>query len=810
MISVSDYIFSFLRARYDGQHVFMLSGGGCMYLCNSLGKSKLDYTCCLHEQAAAIAALAYAQYTNDIGVALVTSGPGATNAITGAAAAWTESVPLLVLSGQVKTEDSAKISGVRVKGVQEAPIIDMVKPITKYAAVIDNPSEIKYHLEKAVFLAKEGRPGPVWLDIPLDIQSAQVDESTLKSFPEPVNNKVDLKDKAEEIVRLINSAERPVILAGYGIRISNSTADFLKLIEKLNIPILTTWKAIDIIPDDHPLFFGRPGIAGQRAANFVQQNADLLIALGARLDFPQTGFNQSLFAREAKKVIVDIDPSELKKFNSLKVDYPICADAGDLIRELIKAGAPAIGKTDWLNQCKQWRDAYTTVLPEHRQKKDYASLYVLVEAISNALTKDDLIVPGSSGMGSDVSYQVTRIKEGQRMLNSPGLGSMGFGVPSALGACIASNGKRTVCVNGDGGFQMNIQELETIKSHNLPIKFFVLNNQGYGSIRNTQRNYFGGFYVGSSRESGVSLPDVKALGAAYGYKVFSISNNAEIDSVVRNVLNAEGPVLCEVLIDPNDTLCFRASSRILPDGSAVSTPVEDLYPFLPRKEFYKNMYIKPINATGINISTILFDLDGTIINSKSGIISSMKYALRENGMAAADDAAIAKTIGVPLKDMILKLQPDIDSGKVAEIIASYRKHHGEKGIYDYTLFDGMDKVLQELSNEFDLYIATFKLQSMAKKAMAHLNIDRYFLDIKGIDSDQSKKTKAMLIKELIEERGLDCGRTVMVGDRREDVAAAGANNVKTVGVSYGYGTAEELSGAVTVVDSAVDLIKVLI
>jgi len=807
MISVSDYIFKFLDTH--NRHVFMLSGGGCMYLCNSLGKSNLNYTCCLHEQAVAIAALAYAQYTNDIGIALVTSGPGATNAITGVMAAWTESVPLLILSGQVKTEDSAKISGVRVKGVQEAPIFDMVRPITKYAATINNPSEIKYHLEKAVFLAKDGRPGPVWLDIPLDIQSAQVEESALQSFTIPLEDKKDLKNYAQEIMRLINSAERPVVLAGYGIRISNSTTEFLRLIEKVSIPVLTTWKAIDVLPDNHQFFFGRPGIAGQRAANFIQQNADLLIIMGARLDFPQTGFNQSLFAREAKKVIIDIDPAELNKFSNFNVDYPICANVGELINELEKSSITVAEKTAWLNQCKLWRDTYTTVLPEHYQKKDYASLYVLIESISNALTKDDLIVPGSSGMGSDVSYQVTRIKEGQRMFNSPGLGSMGFGVPSALGACIASNKKRTICVNGDGGFQMNIQELEMIKSLGLPVKFFVLNNQGYGSIRNTQRNYFGGFYVGSSENSGVSLPDVKALGLAYGYTVFSISNNSEIDSVVQNVLNTEGPVLCEVLIDPNDTLCFRASSRIRPDGSAVSTPVEDLFPFLPRKEFYKNMYIKPVNNTGINICTIIFDLDGTIIDSKPGILSSMKYALCENGITNIEEEVISKTIGLTLKDMIVKLLPDIDDERIGKIIASYRKHYSEKGVFDCTLFENMDKILEKLSKEFDLFIVTSKLQAMAEKAIAHLNINHYFLDIKGIDSDQSKKNKAQLIKELIDERNPDYNKTIMVGDRKEDILAADSNNIKTIGVSYGYGEIKELEKAILVVSTTQELLNVL-
>jgi acetolactate synthase-1/2/3 large subunit len=803
MISVSDYVFKSLDA--PGRHVFMLSGGGCMYLCDSLGRSGLGHTCCLHEQGAAIAALAHAQYTNDLGIALVTSGPGATNAVTGVMAAWTESVPLLILSGQVKTSDSAKASGVRAKGVQEAPIVDMVKPVTKYAVTVNDPSEIRYHLEKAAFLAKDKRPGPVWLDIPLDIQSAQLEESGLRPFTAPAESRADLKDCAEEVIRLINSALRPVILAGHGIRISGGIAEFLELIGKLNIPVLTTWKAADILPDNHPLFFGRPGIAGQRAANFIQQNADLLIAAGARLDFPQTGFNQSLFARAAKKVIVDIDPAELKKFTGFCADYPICADAGDLIRELGKSNTPITEKNDWLDRCRIWREAYATVLPERYRKEGYADLYVLTESISNALSKDDVIVPGSSGMGSDVSYQVTRIKEGQRMLNSPGLGSMGFGIPSALGACIASNGKRTICVNGDGGFQMNIQELETVKSLNLPIKFFVLNNRGYGSIRNTQRNYFGGFYVGSSQDSGVSLPDVKALGSAYGYKVFSISDNDEIDSAVNNVLNTEGPVLCEVLIDPNDTLSFRASSRIRPDGSAVSAPVEDLYPFLPRKEFYGNMCIKPVNAVGVNVCAVLFDLDGTVIHSKPGIISSMKHALRENGVTGADDAAIAKTIGLPLKDMVAKLLPGADGGSVEKITASYRKHYGEKGVFDCALFDNMDAVLEQLSKEFDLYVVTLKLQAMAEKAIAHLNIGRYFSDIKGMDSDQSKKNKALLIKELLEERKLDCRNAIMVGDRREDILAAKENGIRTIAVGYGYGAAEELSEAVFIAGGALDL-----
>jgi acetolactate synthase-1/2/3 large subunit len=807
MTTVADYIFKFLK-KQKTEHVFMLSGGGAMYLCDSLGHSGLGHTCCLHEQAASIAALAYAQYKNDVGVALVTSGPGATNAITGVAAAWTESVPILVLSGQVKTHDSAKKYGVRTKGVQECPIVDMVKPIVKYAVTITNPNEIAYHLERAFYLAKNGRPGPVWLDIPLDIQSAKITENKLSHFESPKKTSIDLTGKTGDLIKLIKKSNRPVILAGYGIRAANGVNSFLKLADKLNIPVLTTWKAVDIIPDNHPLFCGRPGVAGQRAANFVQQNADLIICIGARLDFPQTGFNQLQWARGAKKIIVDIDKAELSKFD-FKVEMSICASALDFICALSKLKPINIHK-EWLKKCRHWNRIYPRVLPEHYQKKNFASLYVLAENISNALTENDVYVPGSSGMGSDVTYQTTRIKKGTRMFNSPGLGSMGFGVPSALGACIASGKKRVICVNGDGGFQMNVQELETIKSRNLPIKFFVINNSGYASIRNTQRTYFKGFYVGSGPESGVSLPNIKKQALSYGFDYFSIKNNGSIKNIIDKIFENSRPVICEVFVDPNDTLSFRASSFIKPDGTATSRPVEDLAPFLPRKEFYGNMLIKPLNETGINLCNILFDLDGTIIDSRTGIIDSMKFALQKSGVSQITENQITNAIGLPLAKMIKKLLPQITETKLMDIYNDYRKKYAKVGISNCKIYNDIEQVLKILSKEFNLYIVTSKNEEMAKKILKHFDLLNYFKCVKGAGSGVTVKSKSMLIKELLKEQIINAENSIMIGDRNEDIEAAAENEIKTIAVSYGYGAETEFNKALLKIDSPNELLDIIL
>jgi acetolactate synthase-1/2/3 large subunit len=591
-VKLADHVFDYIK-KLGVKDVFMLSGGGCMHLCDSLGRSGINYVCCLHEQGAAIAALAYSQYKNDFGVALVTTGPGSTNALTGVAGAWAESAPLMIISGQVKTADISGKSGVRMLGFQEAPVVDIVKPVTKYSVTVIDPLKIKYHLDKAVYIAKAGRPGPVWIDIPLDVQAAKINPAKLKGFKPEKEPARSLKKEALKVLSMIEKSQRPVIMAGYGIRISGAVNDFLKLVKMLGIPVLTTWKGADLLTDKNPYFFGRPGTAGQRGANFILQNSDLFISLGARLDFGQIGYEHSTFAREAKKIIVDIDPAELKKFK-FNVDMPVKADCGSLIREItsLKPSPKKCGA--WLDYCALVNNKYPVVLPEYKKKKKYVSTYALAEEISHSMKDGDIIVPGSSGMCGEIPMQVFKFKKGQRSLNSPGIGSMGFGVPSALGACVASGKKRVICTNGDGGFQLNIQELETIRRLNLPVKFFVLNNDGYASIKTTQRNYFGGFYVGSNCTSGVTLPNTIKIAKAYGFKAFYLDKTSSIKKEVKKIINSKGPAICEVMIDPMEAVAPKVSSAVGVDGKMFSKPLEDLYPFLPRPEFLKNMIIKPL------------------------------------------------------------------------------------------------------------------------------------------------------------------------------------------------------------------------
>lgn len=596
MIKLSDYVMKYVAAL-GVKDLFMLSGGGCMHLVDSVGRNKdLNYVCCLHEQVASFAATAYAQYTNSIGVALVTTGPGSTNAITGVAAAWTDSIPILVLSGQVKRLDICKGTGLRTFGFQEIDIVSIVKPITKYAVTVMEPKEIKYHLDKACYLARTGRPGPVWLDIPLDVQASMIDEAKLISFKadknEPENN---LTEKILKIIEMVNKSERPVIIAGYGIKVSKSEKEFIELVKKLNIPVLTTWKALDLLPEDFDLYFGRPGCIGQRGANFIQQNSDLIIAVGARLDYGQIGFSHKTFAREAKKVVVDIDAAELKKFK-FKLDEGINASADKFLKEFLEQSdkVEKVDRNSWLKRCADWKKKYPVVLPQHWDKKDYASSYALVDELSNISEEGDLFVPENSGAASEIVMQALRLKNGQRVITTNSLGSMGSGLPASIGACVASGKKRTISVIGDGGLQMNIQDLETVARLKLPIKYFILNNDGYGSIKNTQRNYFNGLYVASDPSSGVTVPDIKKIADAYKIKYALISNNGDIKEQVRSSLSSDGPVICEVMVDPEEPTMPKLKSQVKPDGSMVSKPLEDLWPFLGRDEFNANMIVEPI------------------------------------------------------------------------------------------------------------------------------------------------------------------------------------------------------------------------
>lgn len=599
MKKLSDYVIEFVAGQGVRQ-IFMLTGGGCMHLTDSVGRNaNIEYVCCLHEQACAFAAEAYAEFTNGLGVALVTTGPGGTNAVTGLAAAWLESASCLFISGQAKRADLIGTTGVRSMGQQEVDIVSVVRPITKYAKTILEPETIRYELEKAVYLATHGRRGPVWIDIPLDVQAAAIDEQTLRGFDPaseaPAANSAQLQDQVSQAIELLNRAERPVLFLGSGARSAHVRGLVTRLIDTLRIPVLLTWKLIDALPEDAHFYAGRPGAIGQRGANFTQQNSDCVLIVGARLDRPQTAFSYRNFARAATRILVDIDPAEIVKFDA-HIDVPVCADAADFIAELLRQSGK-LAKKDrccWVKRAKEWQKKYPVVLPEYWETQDFVSTYALIDLLSDELTAEDVIVPGSSGPCSDIFMQAFRVRSGQRVVNAPGLGAMGTGLPGSIGACLASGRKRTICVNGDGGFQVNIQELETLHRLNLPIKYFVLCNGGYGSIMATQRNYFQGRFTASEPSSHLTLPDITRVAAAYGIPSARIHDHSDIRNQVRAVLSAPGPVICAVDVSAEERTAPRVTSSVRPDGVIVSKPMEDMWPFLNREEFRANMIVPPV------------------------------------------------------------------------------------------------------------------------------------------------------------------------------------------------------------------------
>ncbi len=596
-IKLSDYVFQFL-ARQDVKHVFMVAGGGAMHLNNSAGHCpEIEYICNLHEQAAAMAAETYAKLNENLGVALVTTGPGSTNAITGTAGAWLNSTPCLFISGQVKRSDMIGERGVRQMGVQELDVISIVKPITKYAITVMDPAEIRYHLEKAVYLARTGRPGPVWIDIPLDVQASQIDPALLRGFDAPeqhaTHSAKELSDQVAKTIDLLNAAERPILLIGNGVRLARARLEMRDLIQLLQVPVLLTWLAHDLLPESHDLLVGRPGPVAPRGSNFALQNSDLLISIGARLDMVLTGYSHDRFARAANKIMVDIDQNEIRKMET-PITVPVCADAKLFIQEFLRQKDRLIQREriDWMAHCHEWKTKYPLVLPEYRAQK-LVSTYVFTDVLSNELNDNDVIVSGSSGAGIEIFLLVFRVKEGQRVLVTTALGAMGYGLPASIGACLASGRKRTILVDGDGGFQLNIQELETLARLDLPIKIFILNNQGYSSIRTSQARYFGRL-TGADASSGLTLPDLGRLVTAYGLPFFQITDQSHLAEEIQKVLDTPGPVLCDVWLPPDEPRAPSLASAQKPDGSMVSRPLEDLWPFLDRQEFNSNMIIPPI------------------------------------------------------------------------------------------------------------------------------------------------------------------------------------------------------------------------
>ena len=594
-MKLSDYIAGQL-ADWGVRHVFLVTGGGAMHLNDSIGhESRIQYICNHHEQASAMAAEAYARITGRPGVVNVTTGPGGINALNGVFGAWTDSVPMLVISGQVKRETCMRalgITGLRQLGDQEADIIQMVSGITKYAAFIADPTSVRYHLERAWHLAQTGRPGPCWLDIPVDVQAAQINPADLRGY-DPAEDDKPFEDshlaaQCREIIERICAAKRPVILAGTGIRAAQATAEFDALIDRLGIPVTTAWTH-DVIPSNAPLFCGRQGTIGDRAGNFAVQSADLLLILGSRLNIRQTSYNWQSFARNAFKIQVDIDAAEFKK-PTVRPDLPVACDLKRfltaMLRECGRATYQSGRHQPWLNWCRERVRRYPVVQPSQRQAGPPLNPYYFVEQLSARLAENDVIVCGNA-TACIVPFQTMRLKRGQRMISNSGSASMGYDLPAAIGAAVADPNRRVICLAGDGSIQMNVQELQTIVHHHLPVKIFVLNNSGYLSMRMTQSGFFGRL-TGESASSGASLPNMVKIGCAYGIPSIRLDRESQF-SQIDQALAAQGPALIDVILDPSQEFEPRSKARQLPDGRIVSPNLEDMYPFLDQTELMDNI-----------------------------------------------------------------------------------------------------------------------------------------------------------------------------------------------------------------------------
>lgn len=593
MIKLSDYVVKRLT-EHGVKDVFMISGGGAMHLNDSVGKCKrLKYFCNHHEQASAIGAEGYSRVSDRLGVAIVTTGPGGTNTLTGVIGQWLDSVPALYISGQVKfktTTASCPELGLRQLGDQEINIVDLVKPVTKFSQMLTDASQVKYVLDKAIYIATSGRPGPVWIDIPLDVQAALVDERKLRGYnPEPPKKTTDLKVKAARTAELLRAAKRPVIVAGHGIRISGAQKIFEKLAARLQIPVLVTFGGFDLLPNSSPLFAGRIGTIGTRGGNFSLQNSDLVISLGSRNNVRQASYDWANYACRAKKIVVDIDPAELAK-PTVNPDLPVNADVGEFISALL-AFLPKGGVgdyTSWLSWCRERNRRYPVVLEEYKKLKAKVNPYHFIQELTAALKPDTAVVAGN-GSACVCLFQAGIVKQGQRIFWNSGCASMGYDLPAAIGACVGNNRKETICLAGDGSIMMNLQELSTVVHYKLPLKIFVLNNEGYVSIRQTQENFFQGRYVACDSRSGVGFPDFVEIGKAFGLRTEIINSVGDMKAKIEKVLASKGPVLCDVRLPAGHKFMPKLSSERRPDGSMVSKPLEDMWPFLDRAEFQENM-----------------------------------------------------------------------------------------------------------------------------------------------------------------------------------------------------------------------------
>lgn len=595
-MKLSDYVVKFFE-KQKVKNIFMVTGGGCMHLVDSFGRSsKIKYWCTEHEQSAAMAAEAYSKMENDLGLVLTTSGPGATNTITGVLDCYQDSTPVFFISGQAKSEQTvfqSKIEGLRQFGVQEANIIPIVSSITKFSVEITNPKQIKYYLEKALYLSQNGRPGPVWVSIPLNIQSANIDPDDLVGFEEDVT--ITNKPTDEEIsycIDKLKNANRPVIIAGHGIRLAGGCEQLNAFAINNNIPIVTPIMGIDVVAGDCPCNIGRVGTKGTRAGNFAMQNADLIVSIGSRLSVSVIGHEYNLFAREAEVIVVDIDEIEHKKPTINNIDRVIISDAKEFLSELLYHSN--FDFSAWLKVCQGWKNKYSVVLTEYDNDTNGINYYKFIDILNNHMTPFMPVI-ADAGSAFYVVSQALNLKEGQRYITTGGTATMGFTLPGAIGAAVSKPNYPIIAITGEGSFMQNLQELEVIKYHNMNIKLFVMNNSGYYSIRQTQKRYFNGNLIGEGPTSGISFTSIKKIADAFDieYAKFDSINIAE--SNIDYIINSKDPIIIEVIVDPSMEIIPTTSSKMNDNGVMISKPLEDMYPFMPREEFLNNMIVKPVN-----------------------------------------------------------------------------------------------------------------------------------------------------------------------------------------------------------------------
>lgn len=611
-IRVADYIAQ-RCVEAGAKHVFLVTGGGAMHLNDAFGRNKsLEPVCFHHEQAAAIAAESYYRLTNRLAVLNVTTGPGGINALNGVYGAYVDSLGMLVISGQVKRETYLRNYPIPLRqlGDQEVDIVSMARPVVKYATALQDPQLVKLVMDKAIFLAKYGRPGPVWVDVPVDVQGSLIDPNTLIGFDGELSNLIDDIDVSEntkqelrlsetkkfekviqEILERLRSSKRPVVFAGNGVRISGMLQEFLKLLDILKVPVVTGWNAHDILTNDSPYFAGRPGTVGDRAGNFTVQNADFILVLGCRLNIRQVSYNWKSFASYAWKVMVDVDQAELDK-PTLNMNLKIQAKLQNFIPQLLdglKSYQLNKDHQKYLDWCKDRVDQYPTVLPEYKQELEKINPYVFIDELFQRLDSDDVVVTGN-GSACVIGFQAANLKFGQRLYTNSGNASMGYDLPAAIGACIASGKKRVICLAGDGSLMMNIQELQTLVGYKLPVKVIILNNEGYHSIRQTQEAYFSDSLIGIGPDTGVSIPDFVDVGNAFKLPSKRANQLSQVQDSLNWLLDGvKGPAILEVMLDIKQTFSPKLASRKLPDGTMVSPSLEDMAPFLPRDEFEKNI-----------------------------------------------------------------------------------------------------------------------------------------------------------------------------------------------------------------------------